>query len=54
MKKVKVAKSVVGLSVCTALMLSLFSGCSSTLSTEEIEISLDTALKNSLASDLFY
>lgn len=54
MKKVKAAKSVVGLSVCTALMLSLFSGCSSTLSTEEIEISLDTALKNSLASDLFY
>lgn len=54
MKKVKVAKAIVGLSVCTALMLSLFSGCSSTLSTEEIETALDTALKNSLASDLFY
>lgn len=54
MKKVKAAKAIVGLSVCTALMLSLFSGCSSTLSTEEIETALDTALKNSLASDLFY
>lgn len=50
----KKTKMITGLIVCTTLVLSLFSGCSTSLTTEEIETSLDTALKNSLASDLFY
>ena len=54
MEKKKVIKSIVGMSICTALVLSLFSGCSTSLSTAEIETALDTALQNSLASDLFY
>lgn len=54
MKKMITAKAIAGISVCTALVLGLFSGCSSSLSREEIETALDTALKNSLTSDLFY
>ncbi len=54
MKQKKMGKAIVGLTLCSALVLGLFSGCSSSLTTEEMEKELDTALKNALASDLFY
>ena len=54
MKTAKTVKAIIGTALCATLVLSLFSGCSTSLTTEEIEMSLDTALKNSLASDLFY
>ena len=45
---------VLGLVLGSAVILSAFSGCSSSLTTTEIEAVYQTALENSLNSDLFY
>lgn len=50
----KKLKAVTGFVLSTALVLGLLSGCSASLSAEEIKTELDIALKNSLSSDLFY
>lgn len=48
------AKKIFGIALCTAIIVSAFSGCSTTLTTDEIGTALSTALQNSLSSDLFY
>lgn len=50
----KKLKAVTGFVLSTTLVLGLLSGCSASLTADEIKAELDTALKNSLSSDLFY
>lgn len=47
-------KKAIGLLVCAVMITTAFSGCSTSLTENEIDTALSTAIGNSLGSDLYY
>lgn len=47
-------KKAIGLLVCAVMITTAFSGCSTSLTENEIDTALSTAIENSLGSDLYY